>query len=286
MSKLLEIPVTDIAEYVRFQSCKRRFKLKFNKYHLPKEQLPFSNLIFQTSLDPVLQEEGHVREQEWEKYLKKQGLVDLTEISKEKEKEKEDKKETNWEIFVEKIKQNPLKTAYGREVLIEETIGNYKITGRIDFIIVSWEDNQIKLRLAECKASRKDRTYHQVQVALYRMLLRQKLNMAKLDVNGMQLLPENIECVVVRIDEITNCNQNILKIKPLDLETIEADIQKLIASDGSLNEIINSDLDNLEYQLDQKCSGSLATIFCCSALTKSSSPSTESKLSHFMFCKA
>lgn len=61
MSKIIpSVKTTDIGEYIRYQSCDRRFKLKFKNYELAK-QLPFSHLIFDTSLDPVLEEAGRIR---------------------------------------------------------------------------------------------------------------------------------------------------------------------------------------------------------------------------------
>ncbi|MGD1717401.1 hypothetical protein [Dapis sp. BLCC M172] len=80
-TKKLSVRATDIAEYIRYQSCDSRFKLKYYDYELAKKDIPFSNLIFATSLDPVLEEEGRKREDEWENSLQKDGFLDLTEMS-------------------------------------------------------------------------------------------------------------------------------------------------------------------------------------------------------------
>lgn len=253
------VRATDIAEYIRYQSCDRRFKLKYKNYELAKKDIPFYELIFSTSLDPVLEVEGRKREDEWEKSLKKQGLVDLTQIEQNSKKDKS----TNWNDFVEKLTNLSVgQKAYGREIGINGKLGEFEISGQIDFVIVVWENEQPKLRLVECKASRKDRTYHQIQVALYRMLLRQLINDNPITINGINLKPKNIECVVVRIDENTNKSQDIIKSEALNLDTIEADINRLIASDGVLKRIIETDLTNLDYQLDQKCSDCTLSVHC------------------------
>ncbi len=250
---------TDIAEYIRYQSCDRRFKLKYKDYELAKKDIPFYELIFSTSLDPVLEVEGRKREDKWEKSLKKEGLVDL--IQREQNSEKD--KSTKWNDFVEKLTNLSVgQKAYGREIGINGKLGEFEISGQIDFVIVFWENEQPKLRLVECKASRKDRTYHRVQVALYRMLLRQLINDNPITINGINLKPKNIECVVVRIDENTNKSQDIIKSEALNLDTIEADINRLIASDGVLKRIIETDLTNLDYQLDQKCSDCTLSVHC------------------------
>jgi Domain of unknown function DUF83 len=252
------VRVTDIAEYIRYQSCDRRFKLKFDNYELAK-QIPFSELIFATSLDPVLEEEGRRREKEWETSLQKDGLCDLTQMSQKSEQDKA----TDWNDLVQKLQNLSVEQkAYGREIKIEGNLGEFNIRGQIDFVVVLWENNQPKLRLVESKASRKDRTYHRVQVALYRMLVRQLIQDNKITISGIILKPENIECVVVRIDENTNKSQDIIKSEALNLDTIEVDIKRLLSSDGSLHRIVQANLGDLDYQLDQKCSDCTLSIHC------------------------
>lgn len=252
------VRVTDIAEYIRYQSCDRRFKLKFNDYEIAK-QVPFSELIFATSLDPVLEEEGRRREKEWESSLQKDGLINLTQVSLNSD----PNKATDWNDFVQQIQiLEAEQNAYGREISINGNLGEFNISGHIDFVVVLWENNEPKLRLVEGKASRKDRTYHQVQVALYRILARKLIEHNPISINGINLKPENIECVVVRIDENTNKSQDILKSKALNLDTIEADINRLIAHNGSLYRIVQANLSDLDYQLDQKCSDCTLSVHC------------------------
>lgn len=254
------VRATDIAEYIRYQSCERRFKLKFNEYELA-QQIPFYQLIFATSLDPVLEEAGRRRETEWEESLKKGGFRNLTQTSPKPE--QDTAIVTDWNDFVQEIQNLPSdEKAYGREISINANLEEFNIRGQIDFVVVLWENNEPKLRLVEGKASRKDRTYHQVQVALYRMLVRQMIERNPITISGVNLKPENIECVVVRIDENTNKIQDIIQSQALNLDTIEADISRLIASDGTLKRIVETDLADLDYQLDQKCSDCTLSVHC------------------------
>jgi hypothetical protein len=257
MSTPLKLNITEIAEYIRYQSCERRFKLRFNDYKAAKKNFLPSPLIFKTSLDPVLKEEGRRREDGWEKSLQKDGFMNLNPNSKPGE-------ETKWDDFVKKIQNcSPEQKAYGREISVEGNLEDFNISGRIDFVILRWgENNEPKLRLVECKASRKDRTYHQVQVALYRMLVRKLIEENSITISGINLKHENLECVVVRINETTNNSQEILQCDALNLDTIEADIIRLIKSDGTLKRIIDTDLADLDYQLDQKCSDCTLSVHC------------------------
>jgi hypothetical protein len=93
----LSVRVTEIGEYIHYQSCDRRFKLEHNNRKLARE-LPFAERLF-NSLDPVLQEAGRLRENECETSLKNNGVIDLTLYS---EKSAEEKK-TPWTTFVERL---------------------------------------------------------------------------------------------------------------------------------------------------------------------------------------
>jgi hypothetical protein len=258
------IKVTDIAEYIRYKSCDRRFKLKINDYEIAK-QVPFSELIFSTSLDPVLEAEGHRREGEWKESLEKMGLLGLIQGNQSSD----SVKTTDWNEFVEELNKLSVgQKAYGREISIKGNLGEFDISGTIDFAIILWEQDEPKLRLVECKASRKDRTYHQVQVAVYRMIVLQLIKDNPIIINQVELKPENVECVVVRIDENTNKSQDILQSKALNLNIIESDINCLLATDGSLYRIVQANLANLDYQLDQKCSDCTLSVHCLAESAK------------------
>ena len=70
------IRVSEIGEFIRFQSCERRFKLGLDNRRLARA-VPFAERLFNT-LDPVLQEVGREAENRWEQALRDQDLLDLT----------------------------------------------------------------------------------------------------------------------------------------------------------------------------------------------------------------
>jgi predicted RecB family nuclease len=125
------------------------------------------------------------------------------------------------------------------------------MVGNIDFVLVSWRDGAPRLRLVECKASRRDHTYQHLQVALYRMLVR-------------TLLADNtdVECVVARIDGATNRMMPLATLPALDLAAIEADIEHLLAAGGPLDGIARAELDSLPYQIDSKCDDCRFNVNC------------------------
>jgi hypothetical protein len=120
------------------------------------------------------------------------------------------------------------------------------------------------LRIIECKASRRDRTYHRIQVALYRMMVRQLLTQSPALLGTHTLAVENIGCSVARIDETTNQVQPIDSLCGLDLSMEEADLNRLLSPHGDLIRIVNSHLGDLDYQLDSKCDNCVFNVHCLS----------------------
>lgn len=250
------VRVTEIGEYVRYRSCDRRFKLGHDNRRLAKG-LPFAQRLFNT-LDPVLQEVGRQREDDWEASLRGAGLEDLT-----RQDEASDDRETSWDAFAGSSRSvSEGQRAYGREVKLAADLGAFRVEGRADFVLILWREGRPTLRIIECKASRRDKTYHRVQVALYGMMARRMLRDAPFRIGGVAMSPKDVECVVARIDEGTNQGYSILSLDPLDLSVEEADLERLLASDGSLLQIVSAELDDLSYQLDVKCDGCVFNVHC------------------------
>lgn len=163
------VRVTEIGEYLRHHSCERRFKLEADGREAARA-LPFAERLF-NALDPVLQEIGRMREDAWEQSLKDDGFSDLT-----RHLDREPRTSAQWDQFTASLANVGVgEQAYGREVSLRAEIGGWTVEGRIDFIVVQWTDRVPHLRLVECKASRRDRAYHRVQVALYREMVRRLL---------------------------------------------------------------------------------------------------------------
>lgn len=253
-----DIRVTDIGEFINYHSCERRFKLGLNKGKLHRENIPFAQRLF-NPLDITLQIMATEREDEWENYLKKRGLKDLSSgfINSQ------NSKGMPWSEFVYQLKElNKDEWAYCREVELSGHVGEFSISGRVDFIIVLWDQGIPKLRLVECKSSRRDRSYHRIQVATYKLLIEEAMQNGCISIGDSELTIEQVECVVARVDESTNENQAILEINPFNLEMEEEDVRRILSIDGPLAYIISNELDVLNYQLNSKCDTCAFNINC------------------------
>ncbi|MFN3649324.1 MAG: AAA domain-containing protein [Armatimonadota bacterium] len=250
------VRATQIGEFIRHGGCERRFKLAFNDYELANA-LPF---FFQlsTTIDPVLSEAGRRREREWEELVQSAGLVDLCRYE-----EREGEEKTPWDAFAALAAALPAGTSgYGREIEVRGEIGGFAVVGRIDFVLLLWTGDRFRLRLVECKASRRDRTYHRVQLVLYLLILRQLLAEQPLVIDGVPVAPQDLECVVARIDEATDTVHDVLALPPLDLSMEEADVLRLLAANGPLQRVLATELDALPFQLDSRCDDCALHVHC------------------------
>jgi hypothetical protein len=250
------INVTDLGEYIRHHSCDRRFHLTV---HLDLARaLPFFDRLGST-LEPVLSRLGADREHEWEEELKRAGFSDLACGLFRGEKFKE----VTWVDLSGVLRVIPTgTTGYARQVKVEGELGAFSVSGLIDFVLVWWDGGRPRVWLVECKASRRDRTYHRVQVAVYRMLLRQMLGTRVIDVGGVTVPVDSVAGAIARIDEGSNANQSILDLKELDLAATEEDVRRLLARGGRLDRVVCGDLADVGFKLESKCDACLYDAHC------------------------
>ena len=253
------VRVTDIGEFVRHKSCQRRFALGYDNQAKFKELAYLVAQPFAT-IDPVLAEQGKLRETQWAKALTKRGFRDL------QMPEEEPGKGAPWETFVTCVGDlESGQPAFAREVQIMGHIGAFTLYGRIDFVLVRWREGQPVLQLVECKASRKDRTYQRMQVVIYRMIVRQILESQPLVIGGRVVSPRDIAIHVVRIDEHTHEMIALDDLAPIESAgSLEVDICQLLSHRGPLDTILDEDLDELPFQLEGKCDVCRFNVHCLS----------------------
>ncbi len=243
------LTATDLGEFVRHHSCDRRFHLAV---HEAREvaPLPFFDRL-RDAIDPVLAEVGRRREDQWEAELVAAGFRDLAAgLSKGK------RDEVTWAALETALGSLPAGVGgYARQVAVGGTVGAFRVYGLVDFLVARWDGETPRLTLVECKASRRDRTYHRVQVAVYRTLLRGLLGGRPVGVGGGHVPPDAVECVVARLDPDRNAAQSILALPPLDLAHEEADLARLLAPGGRLAAAAAQPLDAVGFQVDAKCDG-------------------------------
>ncbi|MQG91107.1 AAA domain-containing protein [Pseudomonas sp. MN1F] len=255
----LSLKVTDIGEYIRHHSCARRLKLGKDEQQLRRD-LPFYNRLF-NPLDPVLRTAGADREDEVDDGLVGEGFVDLTRFRARRDAGEDTK--TTWVAFTEMLRAlEPGALVFGRELDVQGLVGTFAVLGRIDFVVVEWDNLAPRIRLVECKASRKDRTYQRIQAAVYRLLVRKLVEEHGLEIAGADVGANSIEAVVARIDEGTEEVQPVRGLPALDLEVETSDVIRLLEEGGQMDAVLSKDLQDLPYSIESKCDHCKFNVVC------------------------
>lgn len=256
---VVTLKVTDIGEYIRHHSCARRLKLGHDEGRLRRE-LPFYNRLF-NPLDPVLRSAGALREDEVDERLAADGFTDLTRYRARRD--AGDPTGTTWEDFANALHRvRPGEALFGREVQVRGVVGAFDVLGRIDFVLIEWDGDQPRLRLIECKASRRDKTYQRIQAAVYRLLVRAHVTELGLAAGGINVLPDSVEAVVARIDEGTEDVQPVRDLAALDLEVETSDVLRLLAPEGQIAAVLASRIEELPYAIEPKCDHCKFNVVC------------------------
>ncbi|MBI0583290.1 MAG: AAA family ATPase [Methanomassiliicoccus sp.] len=246
------IVVTDIGEFVNQNCCERSFKLRVNKAEIAR-RFPFYGRV-RSPLNPILATRGREREKDLESILGDSMRLLNPSVGEEST--------ITWREFLEHLRSAPPgDDVFAREVEIEGEVGRFVLSGRMDFVVLRWQDGVPRLRIVECKASRKDKTYHRVQLAAYRIMVGEILSRDGLNVGGKRY-DAVLESVVARIDEETNEVQDAMSLPSLELVEEMGDLRSLLSTGGPLARIDVTDLDDLSYSLDGKCDSCVHCPIC------------------------
>ncbi len=248
------VVVTDIGEYVDQHCCERSFKLRLDKSEIAR-RFPFYGRV-RGPLNPILAVRGREREEELGRSLGTRVRL-LNPCPPEGE------CRISWQSFLESVRGTaPGSEVFAREVEIEGEVGDFVLSGRMDFLVLRWRDGVPVLRIVECKASRRDKTYHRIQLAAYRTMVGDHLERHGLEVGGARYDNVVLESVVARIDPDSNQVQDALGLPSLDLVEEMGDLRNLLSDKGTLARIARTDLEDLSYRLDAKCGACVHCPIC------------------------
>jgi len=245
------LTASGIAEYIRFNCCPRFFKLKFEAKEVKNRVWPEAF----KPISPLLYGVGKALEEKKVAELKEKAAdyLDFTVYDPKPHGKR------GWEKAIdsinnlryviehqlsagEKTDQKPL-LLY--QVPMKGSIGVWEIKGIADLIAI-WplKDGKVKVRIFELKASWKEQTAHRIQVAIYALLLTQELDslLADVELEGGVI---NRETSLEKLDP-----ESLPRFK---LSPLIQDVERLLASNGELNRIHQTPIEQVEYQLCWQC---------------------------------
>jgi CRISPR/Cas system-associated exonuclease Cas4 (RecB family) len=247
---LEQLSATDIASFVRLQLCRRYLAFRAGR---GKEKVEEVQRRFRILADPAYQEVGLRLEETVRNLLEQRGFQPAQGLLEE----------PTWPRWLEEVKKaDPGRKLYAREVEISGQVGAFSLKGRIDFVLLLWENGVPKVRVLELKASRRNRSHHYVQLALYASLV-------KANPPIWQGQPVEVDYLVVRVDPGTMApdledprrpptweEKKLLeqaKEKKL-LEQAIQDVEDLLKEGGLVKKILSEpDPFRIPYTLNARC---------------------------------
>ena len=250
----IDIRVTDIGEYITQNSCAIKFKLRADKTST-EANFPYYHLV-RSPINPILVEAGRSAEEKVSDILKnKYNIEFLGCTSKSRGVEY-----TDWDSFIDYLENaRESKDVFMREVEICSDEGAFTLHGQMDFVILRWISGNPVIRILECKSSRKDKTYHRIQLASYVLMIKQKF--AEGVVIGGVKRDVVIECAVVRVEGHAGV-QDPFEVPSLNLENEMLDLRELVDINGPLYAAYISDYSHIDYHLGSKCSMCTHSAIC------------------------
>ncbi|MGE5187626.1 MAG: PD-(D/E)XK nuclease family protein, partial [Betaproteobacteria bacterium] len=255
------LTASGIAEYIRFNCCPRFFKLRLDEDdHEESRRWPEAF----KPISPLLYGAGKILEEKKVAELKGKACQ-YFDFNKYQDNEQA--------AFAElrRVIENQLVCGEGvgdepillYQVPMKGQIGVWKINGIADLIAI-WpqKDGHVRVRIFELKASWMEQTAHRIQVAIYVLLLSKELGdmLSKITLEGG---------VIHRETNLENLSAEALpnfKLSPLI-----QDVERLLAKNGELNRIRQTSLDEVEYQLCQRCDNCGFNEFCIVSSVESES---------------
>lgn len=233
---------TSLSQYIRLENCERY--LRFRLVPSDVERLEKRWGITAQPLTPLLKESGADFEQNIANQLAAKGeaIVDL------------DKKDINETLkWLREVKEPT--------ILLQPTlaapIGKFTCSGRADVIHLSRNrQNQLKVLIADIKASRKEKTEHRLQVAIYARMIQSLAKEHNLPV-------EEIRGAVLTKQDDGSYPSLGPDTPTFELETYYSILDRLVVhEDAVVNQVINQPFERAFYHLSPKCDGCLYNALC------------------------
>lgn len=166
--------------------------------------------------------------------------------------EKYQNHDSNYKLLIDYIREAAIdKTSRDDPMLLEQVpfvggIEAFDVSGDADMVIlVPTAHNGVRIRIFDIKASWEEKTYHRVQTATYTLILRHLLEGHEFD----EEVDYSIEGGIIHRETELPDSFDIEEFPSFDVRPVEDDVQRLLSNDGDLYDSLQTDVDDIEYQL-------------------------------------
>lgn len=133
---------------------------------------------------------------------------------------------------------------------LEGNLGDWQVRGKADLILIWSTNNGAEIRVIDIKRTSEEKSYHQIQAAVYNDLLLQAIE------QGQNIDSAGVKCsagiITLESDYIPLTRENIPEF---DIEPRRMDAHRLLRENGPINRALNSPLKSVNHQINGKCAG-------------------------------
>lgn len=244
-----------VGEYITFERCPRYFIFKcqdrqesghFHRESFDEAFEPLNPLLskagtefeeqVERKLEPLIARSEDFQSQDHSVESAREALCRECQTALESTRDGEDMTEAQPVILL----QTPLKGH----------IGTWTVVGDADLMVIWPAEDGIRVRIIDIKSAKEEKTYHQIQTAIYTILFRQWVE-SRDDLSSNKVTIEG--GVITRADDINNAGPD--SIPRFSLPEREADARSLCQKGGPLHRLYFTELESASYTIEDKCAG-------------------------------
>ena len=258
------ISPAEVGEYLSFDHCSRYFKHRSQEV---EQTTNHSASEFKEAFHPLnllLSKAGTDFEKGIVEQLKAEiiGLHDLTTEG--------DRLEPDHLVTTRHICEAIAAPADQRPVVLYQptylgSIGVWGVGGHADLVFIWSTADGAHVRVVDAKSADEQQTYHQIQAAIYIELIDQQMSAAGVDSDVVSMSAG----VITRDEEYVPPTRET--IPSFDSDSRIVDTRRLLSESGELREVATTDIDDVDYQLDDKCAGCAYNEACVTESAEQSS---------------
>lgn len=241
---------SNVAQYLSFDGCPQFFKYQFDDdvNQRVRQSRDFKEAF--EPLDVLLVKDGNEFEED---------VVDHydSQVTDHDDRTSRDNWKTTRSDIVDWIQQaaeqdaNPSDPKMLTQLRLGGVVGVWPLAGDADIVFLWPTDDGVRIRILDVKASHEERTYQQVQVAVYSLLLRRFLLTTELADADFDITIEG--GIIHRGSDLDAPTPDDLP--EFELRYQELDVFRLLQEDGTFEELHEKPNEEINYQLGRKCNG-------------------------------
>lgn len=276
-----KISPTDISQFVRLDQCKRYLALALKLRGTGREFMKAYGVATQ-AIPPLLTRSGDGFENQIEEAVATHFTNFNFSDEPVKDEDNAERKKDNERLIAMVKALCPGEVYILFQVRVVVKLADWEVRGDIDILRLELDqDNRLQILIADMKSSVRPKMEHRLQVAFYQAMIKELLDQENIGISQLDtaILYRGVPGAIAGLDEIEAArirqheaqalhyfsleNSFLEVVSPEDqLAYLESVSDLVIGSDSIATQVSKTELGQLPYHLDNKCSGCVFNEHC------------------------